>query len=416
MSRPRGTDSSPIKPAGISSRRRALVQRMLILGMALLAPATLLSAQQTTTAISPCDASAALKRVDQILKEKRYEDAQSILARLRQCRELPPLVMFNIGWFYGRAHNFKTALDIFKSVSPDIPNPQTHQYAIGLGEFELGDYKAAADTFKLSQAQGLLNSDSANLLGVSYSKLGQYQDAYTVFSDEIHRDPSDLFAYFNLVTLFADAGKFAEAVDAASQAVARFPGNSDVLVVRGAAYTLLGEVNKARDDFALAVHLSPMKSSPRFLLALSDYKQGNFTASAAELRQAIRDGVVDSDLHYLLAECILKTDPTKPQEAIDELNRAVALNGASASARTLRGKLWLEQDRLKDAASDLQIAHRDDPSSRSATYNLARVDMALGKQAEARQLYGQLSQQPTDTVSELGDRKIKEALTNGTAQ
>jgi Flp pilus assembly protein TadD len=297
-----------------------------------------------------------------------------------------------------------------------VPDPQTHQYAIGLGQFELGDYKAAVETFKVSQSQGLLNSDSANLLAVSYSKLGQYQDAYTVLIDQIHKDPSDLYAYFNLVTLFADAGKFAQAVEVANDAVVKFPQNPDVLVVRGAAYTLLGDVNKAHDDFASAVHLAPEKSQPRFLLALSDYKQGNFEVAASELKDAIHTGVVDSDLHYLLAECMLKLDPTKPDEAIAELNRAIALNSASVSARTLRGKLWLEQDRLKDAATDLQIAHRDDPSSRSATYNLARADMALGKQAEAKLLYSQLNQQPADTVSELGDRKIKEALATSTAQ
>jgi tetratricopeptide (TPR) repeat protein len=402
-------------PPVIAALCRSCLGWMAIPVMAFMVSTGLVFGQQPSTA-SPCDPSASLKRADQLLKEKRYGDAESILARLRQCPRISPLVMFNIGWFYGRAHNFQTALGIFKSVSPDVPDLRTHQYAIGLGEFELGDYKAAVETLKVSQSQGLLNSDSANLLGVSYSKLGQYQDAYTVLSDEIHRDPSDLFAYFNLVTLFADAGKFTQAVDVANEAVVRFPGNSDVLVVRGAAYTLSGEVNKAHDDFASAAHLSPIKSQPRFLLALSDYKQGNFELSAAELKEAIRDGVVDSDLHYLLAECMLKLDPTKPEEAIAELNRAVALNSASASARTLRGKLWLEQNRLKDAANDLQIAHHVDPSSRSATYNLARADMALGKQAEAKQLYSQLNQQPTDTVSELGDRKIKEALANATAQ
>lgn len=395
--------------------RKLLNQWKLIPVVAFVLSTSLALAQQPTTA-SPCDPSANLKRADQLLKEKHYQEAESILARLRQCPRIPPLVMFNIGWFYGRAHNFQTALQIFKSVGPDVPDPQTHQYAIGLGQFELGDYKAAVETFKVSQSQGLLNSDSANLLAVSYSKLGQYQDAYTVLIDQIHKDPSDLYAYFNLVTLFADAGKFAQAVEVANDAVVKFPQNPDVLVVRGAAYTLLGDVNKAHDDFASAVHLAPEKSQPRFLLALSDYKQGNFEVAASELKDAIHTGVVDSDLHYLLAECMLKLDPTKPDEAIAELNRAIALNSASVSARTLRGKLWLEQDRLKDAATDLQIAHRDDPSSRSATYNLARADMALGKQAEAKLLYSQLNQQPADTVSELGDRKIKEALATSTAQ
>lgn len=383
--------------------------------MAIAVHAVLGFAQQTTTAPS-CDTASTLAQVDQLLKQKHYDEAQLSLTQLYSCRHLTPLEVFNIGWFYGRAHNFREALSIFQSVGPDIPNPQTHQYAVGLSQFELGDYKAAADTLKVLQVQGSLNADSANLLGVSYSKLGQYQDAYIVFSDELHRTPSDLFGYFNLITLFADTGRFTEAVNIASQALTVFPGNADVLTARGAAYMLLGKLSEAHEDFATAVQQSPEKPSPRFLLALSDYKRGEYEASAVILKAAIQAGIADSDLHYLLAECMLKLNPTKSQDAIVELDRAIALNKTSVSAHTLRGKLWLEEDRPKDAVADLQLAHRVDPTSRSATYNLARVYVALGKAEEAKQLYAQLSKQNVDGVSEMSDHKLREALSTDTSQ
>jgi tetratricopeptide (TPR) repeat protein len=380
--------------------------------IALCLPAPLLLGQHSATA-SSCDAASVLKHADQLLKQKSYEEAQSALARLDSCHNLSPLETFNIGWFYGRAHNFEKALTIFRSVSPEIPDPQTHQYAIGLSEFELGDYKSAASTLKELQAKGNLTADSANLLGVAYSKLGQYQDAYAVFAEEIRRNPSDLDGYFNLITLFADAGHFTEAVSTASQAIAAFPGNPDLLVARGAAYMLLGKPAEAHDDFAAAVQSAPQKASPRFLLAVSDYKRGDYDAAAATLRAAMQQGIADSDLHYLLAECLLKLSPTKPQDAITELDRAIALNSESVSARSLRGKLYLEEDRPKDAVIDLQLAHRVDPASRSATYNLARAYTATGKPDEAKQLYLQLNQQSVDSVSELSDHKLKEALSTG---
>ena len=378
-------------------------------------PAASLAGQQTA-AKNACDAAATFKQVDVLLKQKQYDQAQAALGALYSCHNLSPLETFNVGWLYGRAHNFQKSLEIFQAVGPDVPDARTHQYAIGLGHFELGDYKAAAETLKGLEAQGPLDPDSANLLGVAYSKLGRYQDAYSVFAEEIHRQPADQFAYFNLITLFADAGQFSEAVKVASQAAVAFPGNPDVLVARGAAHSLLGETGEAHDDFAAAVRLAPEKANIRFLLALSDYKQGDYAVAANELKAAIDAGLVDSDLHYLLAECSLKLDPAKTDAAIAELDRAIALDNTSVSARTLRGKLLMEEGRTKDAAIDLQVAHRADPSSRSATYNLARVDMALGKGEEARQLYSQLNKQPTDAVNELGDRKLKEAFGSGTTQ
>lgn len=121
-------------------------------------------------------------------------------------------------------------------------------------------------------------------------------------------------------------------------------------------------------------------------------------------------GVISADLEYLMAECMLKLDPTKPAEALAELDRAIRLDGNSVPSRTLRGKLLLEEGNPQKAITDLEIAHKIDPTMRSATYNLARAYFAAGKQKEAQTLYQQLQQQTTNTVNELSDRRIKQVL------
>jgi tetratricopeptide (TPR) repeat protein len=357
-----------------------------------------------------CDVQGVFGRADSLLKLRRYTETKAILKRLRGCANLSPIASFNLGWLYGRSHDFKTALEIFRSLGPEVPDEMTHQYAIALTEFELGDYSKSVEALKNLQGEGRLDSRSANLLGVSYSKLGLYQEAYTVLTENLRQSPSDLFSYLNLITLLTDAGHFADAADVANHAVAVFPRNSDVFVVRGAVYTRMGELDKAHGDFATAVHLSPRQASPRFLLALSEYKQADFESSSAGLRTAIQAGVVDSDLDYLLAECMLKTDPTNPIRAVTELNRAIALNSKSVAARTLRGKLLLEAGRVKEALADLTLAHRIDPTSRSAAYNLARAEFKLGRTEDAKSLFQQLQTQTGDSLSELSDQRLQKAL------
>jgi tetratricopeptide (TPR) repeat protein len=124
-------------------------------------------------------------------------------------------------------------------------------------------------------------------------------------------------------------------------------------------------------------------------------------------------GVISADLEYLLAECMLKLEPTKPAEALAELDRAIRLDGNSVPSRTLRGKLLLEEGNPQKAVTDLEIAHKIDPTMRSATYNLARAYFAVGKQKEAQILYQQLQKQTTNTVNELSDRRIKQVLSGG---
>ena len=361
-----------------------------------------------------CDAQGTFSQADGLLKLKRYEETRAILKQLRNCPNLSPLATFNLGWLYGRSHDFKTALEIFQSLEPDVPDEVTHQYAIALTEFEVGEYGKSVEALKNLRGEGRLDSKCANLLGVSYSKLGLYQDAYTVLTENLRQSPSDLFSYLNLITMLTDAGHFADAAEVANQAVTMFPKKSDVFVVRGAVYTRIGELDKAHSDYAAAVHLSPRQASPRFLLALSEYRQGDFETASAGLRSAIQSGIADSDLHYLLAECMLKADPTKPFRAVAELNRAIALNGTSVAARTLRGKLSLEAGRAQEAVADLTLAHRVDPTSRSAAYNLARAEFKLGRTEDAKALFHQFQTEHGDSLSELSEQRLQKALAGET--
>jgi len=358
---------------------------------------------------STCDVQSVLRLTDAELKRQQYDQAERELDRLLGCKALSSLDTFNLGWLYGRAHNFQKALSEFNSVSRDVPNAATHQYAIALAQFELMDYKAAVDTLTNTQGRDL-NQESANLLAVSYSKLGLYQESYAVLTDEIHRHPDDQLAYLNLVTLLCDQGRRTEAADVADKAVSAFPRNADVLVVRGAALTLVGETAAAQADYRAAINASPLNGPSRFFLAVSEYKEGRYADARDEILRAIRAGVKDPDLHYLLAEVTLRIDPRNIENALAELNRAIAMNPREVHALSLRGKLLLQRHDLKGAVSDLELAHSIDPASASAAYNLARAYFALGRAEEANSLSKRLASSGTDAVNELNDQKLKGAL------
>ena len=188
--------------------------------------------------------------------------------------------------------------------------------------------------------------------------------------------------------------------------------------MRGSIKMSQSRLEDAYDDFSAAVQVAPHSPDPRFFMALSDYKQGKYQAGAEVLKAAIRSGIVDSDLHYLLAECMVRMDSSNSVGALAELNRAIELNPKSVSARTLRGKMLLEAGHPQDALLDLRVARELAPNperdSRSATYFLARTYMALGKRDQANALFAQLSSQFSsnnlDTLNELGDRRMKAAL------
>jgi len=371
---------------------------------------------QLAAAKTNCDAKRLFEQANTSIEGRKYKEAVGTLNELRLCRNISAVERFNLGWLYGRAHDFKTALAVFNAVPDEVPDRQTHQYAIALSYFELGDYSAAVDVLTKLKSQSALDAKCANLLGVAYSKLGAYDQAYSSLTEAVHADPGNMSGYLNLVTLCADSGDFVKAAAAAAGAVRAFPKSSEALIVNGAANTLLGRLDAAHDNFSKAVQLAPENADALFFLALTDYKKGKFGEAITLLRSADKSGIEDSDLHYLVAECLLRVSPDKPGLAIAALNRAIELNKNSISARTLRGRLLLDAGQAKDALEDLELADRLDPGSRSAAYTLARAYRAVGRDADASALFEKVRAQATEPLKEMSDRRLNSTLTEPGAQ
>lgn len=392
--------------------RSALLVFWLLLGVSAAAqstqaPAALPAAPPTA---SVCEAGEILPEAQREWKLGQLAKARALADGLRKCAGLTPRERFDLGLIYGRLRDFPTALSLFRSVEASVPNLQSHAYAIALGQFELADYPGAIDTLVALKAHIPLNAASANLLAVCDSKAGRYQDAYELLLDQVQKHPGDPLGYLNLITLLNDVGQLEQAVTVATRAVEAFPGDSEMLVVRGSAYTSVGKLELARSDFSAAVEREPKAAGPRFFLAVTDYKLGRYDIASEDLHTAITAGVVDADLEYLLAECMLKIDPGNSSGAMKELDRAIRIDDRAVQAHTLRGKLLLENGDPTAALADLQKAHRLDPSMRSATYNLARAYMALGRKADAAPLFQQIDRQSVDMVNELSLQRMEKAI------
>jgi tetratricopeptide (TPR) repeat protein len=394
-------------------RALTCISRLSVVALVLSSGGLRADAQQQTGA---CDANTVFERVYQLIGNRQYNQAGLLLDGFRACTVRSPLESFEMGWLYGRARRFGDALKIFESVPADVPDKLTHNYAIALSRFELGQYKQVIDTLKPEQAAGRADEKAVNLLAVSYSKLGQYRDAYDLLADEIQRDPSDLTTHLNLVTVCAEVGNFAKAAEIATEAKRRFPNSADVFIVLGAADTMLGRLDQAFDDFSTGARLAPSRADARFFLALIDYKQAKFLDAVAILQAAVKDGIRDSDLHYLMAECLLKIGSENPAQALQELDRAIDLNANSVSARTLRGKLLVEAGHPKEALPDLELARERQPDSRAAVYNLARAYQAVGRSSEAQVLFNQFRSQAVSPLNEFSETRLNETLTGKTEQ
>jgi tetratricopeptide (TPR) repeat protein len=393
-----------------STIRAPMCPKRLIAAVALLT-CVCIATTEAQAQTNVCDSNATFTQAKRMIAGKQFEAAGRLLDRFRDCSSIVPLEKFQLGWLYGGSRRFQDALAVFQAVPHNVPDPLTHDYAVALSEFELGRYRQSADLLKPLQQSGKADSKTVNLLAVSYSKLNLYRDAYDVLSQDIQRGRPGMTTYLNLVTVCTEGGDLAAAAKVAENAAGLFPESPDVWIVDGAAQTVLGHFDEARQKFSTATKLAPARADARFFLALVDYKQNKFSDAISVLQQAVREGIADSDVHYLMAECLLKNGTDNAQRSLAELDSAIALNAKSVAARTLRGKLLLDSGHPAAAITDLEIARVQDPRSRPVLYNLARAYQANGRTAEAQALFRKYRSEGETTSDSVAGARLSQALT-----
>jgi tetratricopeptide (TPR) repeat protein len=356
------------------------------------------------------DAAGRLQQAGTLLRDGRVAEAVTQLDSLRNGPPLSPLDLFQLGWLYGQARKYDLAIGIFQTVPDNVPDPATHYYALALSHFSLGRYRETVDILSEAKSRGFMDAKAANLLGVAYAQLGEAEKAYASLRDGIGEAPTDATGYLNLVTLCVEFHNNPLAEKIATRGMEAFPRESRLHISRGAVRMLGGQVEQAREDFGHAIQLDPRDADASFFAALADYQLGRHAAAITVLRTAIRNGVADPDIHYLLAESLLRANPDDSAGVLRAIDNALSLDGHSVPALVLRAKLRLQAGRAADAVADLERARSVEPGSRGVTYGLARAYMQLGKRKEAEQLFEQVREDAANSVAEMGQKKLSKTL------
>lgn len=351
-----------------------------------------------------------LTTAEDLLRKGKTVEALANLDRLRSGPQLPPLALFQLGWLFGQARKYQIAIEIFREVPENIPDRLTHDYAVALSYFNVGQYQKTVDILSDAKRRGLTDAKSANLLGVAYAQMGEAEKAYNSLRDGVIEDATDANGYLNLVTLCVDYGNHALAEKIVTRGIDAFPQDRRLFVSRGALRMLGGQAEKARGDFQRAMVLAPRDPDPYFFAALAEYQLGRFADSLAILGNAIRNGLADSDIHYLLAESLVRLKPDHPERAMLELDHAIQLDPRSVPALLLRAKLMMSAGNTTGAIADLERARRFDPESRSVIYSLAKAYQQLGRKQEARTLFDKVQQDSLNNVAEMSKRKLGRIL------
>jgi tetratricopeptide (TPR) repeat protein len=198
----------------------------------------------------------------------------------------------------------------------------------------------------------------------------------------IEVNPDNWLSRLNLGGLLARTGRVAEAAEHLRVALALQPGNVDVRISMGGALAILGDLPGAHEQLEEALRLSPGHPEAHYNLARTEELQGHWRAAAQHYRAGLESSPRDARLHRGLAQVLLRLE--RPDEAVQSLEQARALDPADHASCYLLGRIAFRQGRLESATEAFLAGLAIHPLP-EAHADLARIYRARGMKAEARE-------------------------------
>jgi tetratricopeptide (TPR) repeat protein len=404
-----------------------------------------------------------------LLGDRRFDEALAHLKRATQLDPRQALALVALGDYYLAFEDWDAALEMMGRAEPLCRLNPRRVLGAALARLELGKElpEALASLEALTAAGGLtpeLQVRAALLLGRALSAVGRHEDAVKSLQAGLAEVGAAMPFPFHLALGMAEraAGRMELAQRAYEEAVLLEPRSEEaraglgrvllarsrerellerlkperdqrqVALVRGIAWSRLGEPRKAREELKATQVGGKVPAEAAVYLALADaseegqadkavelleriaagrprgratvqvalarvYLQRNQVARArAQLEEAAREPQ-DWEASTLLGQLLL--DGGAPEQALEPLQRALRHNGSHAPARHLLTRAFLAQGRTAEALQQVEAWTQDNPASDAAWRDAAQANLEAGKLAEAEAALRKLSPASDDAAS-----------------
>jgi tetratricopeptide (TPR) repeat protein len=179
------------------------------------------------------------------------------------------------------------------------------------------------------------------------------------------------------------SGRYEEAGQALSRALAADPDLVPALTLRGKLAMGFNRFDEAREAFTRAASLQPNSAYTQFLLGFFHYVDNDFRQAIGPLQRALKLDPTNARATFYLAltyEGLAESD-----SAIEYFERTLKLEAAKPSAETFTayGRLLFTLGRYPESWQRIARALELDPKSRDAHYERGRLLFEEGKFAEA---------------------------------
>jgi tetratricopeptide (TPR) repeat protein len=302
---------------------------------------------------------------DRLEKPQLIALVQAVRANPREAGKLAEARA--VGFELLRAARFAEAVEIFDAIVDGVPIDGLALYGGAVALFNLRRLeeaeRVARDAVRISVAATA--KPAGSLIDIERAK-EQAAEALTL-----------------LGVILAVKGNSAGALTAVTKAAALAPKNFDAQFALGRALFGTGNPGGAANAFRTAVALRPQDTKARFFLATALETAGDYENALSQYRELVNLDSSNAEGYLGLGVLLVKLGGEKVRDGIEQLSRALALNGDLYEARIAIGRALIQQGRPGEAVEHLQRAIELSPKNPEPHYQLALAYRRLGKTQEA---------------------------------
>jgi len=209
----------------------------------------------------------------------------------------------------------------------------------GLTQYQNGNYKAAAASFRLSTAFQPDNTDAYNYLAKADLKLGKKKEAINAYKISLELDNTQGDTYVDLAGVYMDDKNYTEAERVLKLGSQKDPTNALPIYTLGLLQlNNLDKPKEAEESFKKTIRLSPNDGNAYYGLGAALSKEGNYDQAITQLKKALSLNKDSAATMY-------------------ELGNTYAALGKTDDVKTMISKLEdLDTSEASTMASNLQIS------------------------------------------------------------
>ncbi len=283
---------------------------------------------------------------------------------------------------------------------------------LGAAYVRQGNFQRAAEVLEKGLAIDPKMTSANALLGVALYELGRYAEAKPRLEEALRANPSDANIELFLANDLTKIGEFEAAAEHLQHVSAKRPGDQHLLYLLARVYMQLGQQALAKMnaidpnsvwaheisgelmesmknydgaivEYKKAIEAAPKQPGAHYKLGDVYWSIAQWDNAAAQFRAELANDPKNCMAQWKLGD-ILVQQSIQPEEALANIDKALAMCPNLAGARSDRGKVLLQLHRNDEAIADLQAAAKQMPDDSSVHFLLARAYRAVGRQQDAQ--------------------------------